>query len=102
MAHRRRGSPVSTHRLTFHHLEGPLDNSEESFDLEERGDATLLRYRGEFDYKLPLLGWLIARLYIKPRYNKAIQTHLHHLKEAAEARAARSHLLKRRQSTDAS
>ena len=36
-------------RLTFHHLTGPLDYAEESFDLEERGDATQLRNRGEFD-----------------------------------------------------
>ena len=85
-------------RLTFHHLEGPLDHPEESFDLKEKGGATELRYRGEFDYRLRLLGWLIARFYIRPRYDQAIKDHLQHLKEAAEARAARSHVFKSKSS----
>ena len=81
-------------RITFSHLEGPLDASWEEFLLEDHPQGTLLRYQGQFDYRFPLFGWFIAHLYIKPRYNRLIRDHLAHLKAAAEARAARSHVFR--------
>ena len=68
-------------RITFSHL-------------EDHPQGTLLRYQGQFDYRFPLFGWFIAHLYIKPRYNRLIRDHLAHLKAAAEARAARSHVFR--------
>ncbi len=87
-------------RLSFSHLEGPLTYSEEEFVLVERDGGMELQYRGEIECKLrfgPGLGWLTALLYVRPKYNALIRDHMDHLKDAAEARAARSHVF--RQST---
>ena len=85
-------------RLTFRHLEGPLDFAEEEFGLDERDTGTVLQYTGRIEYKvrwLPGTGWLIAMLYIRPKYDRIISSHLEKLKTAAEARAARSHVFGR-------
>ena len=86
-------------RITFQHIAGPLDYSWEEMKLsEEEEDGTLLEYSGEFEYIFPGLGWLISLAYIRPKYNATIQEHLARLKAAAEARAARSHVFRQRQS----
>ena len=85
-------------RITYRHLDGPLPYAEEEFALEEQDDATVLRYSGEFEYRvimLPGMGWLIGRLYIKSKYDAVIRDHMESLKSAAEARAARSHVFRR-------
>lgn len=87
-------------RVTFRHLEGPLDHSAEEFILEAQEEGTLLRYRGEFEYRLPVLGPLLSYLYIRPRYNAVIREHMERIKEAAEARAARSHVFRPRTSRE--
>lgn len=87
-------------RMTFHHLEGPLDYSAEAFELEAQGEGTLLRYSGEFEYRLPVLGPLVRHLYIRPRYNALIREHMERIRQAAEARAARSHVFRRRRSRE--
>ena len=84
-------------RITFCHIAGPLDHSEEEFVLTEDGDGTLLEYHGEFRYNFPVLGWFISRFYIRPKYEAVITEHMARLKEAAEARAARSHVFRRSQ-----
>ena len=85
-------------RITFTHLEGPLVFSDEEFNLVALETGTELRYRGKIECRLALLpgiGWLTAWLYVRPKYNSVIKSHMHHLKAAAEARAARSHVYRR-------
>ena len=85
-------------QVTFRHLEGPLDFAEEEFSLDEQDRGTVVRYTGRIEYKvrwLPWTGWLIAMLYIRPKYDRIISSHLEKLKTAAEARAARSHVFGR-------
>ena len=77
-------------RMTFRHLEGPLAFAEEEFNLMEQDTGTELQYRGEIEYKvrwLPGIGWLIARFYVKPKYDAVIGDHMEKLKAAAEALA---------------
>ena len=84
-------------RITFRHLEGPLVFSEEEFNLTEQDAGTELRYKGKMECRVPWMpgiGWLIAMLYVRPKYNKVIREHMKDLKVAAEARAARSHLFR--------
>ena len=44
---------------------------------------------------MPGIGWLIATLYVRRKYNSVIRLHMDALKQAAEARAARSHVFRR-------
>lgn len=81
-------------RVGFRHLDGPLSSSEEEFMLSEEDQGTRLQYQGWFEYKvrwLPGMGWLIAVLLIKGKYDGVIRDHMERLKATAEARAARSH-----------
>ena len=81
-------------RITFRHLEGPLNFVEEEFKLTEKDMGTELQYKGEIEYKVPFLpglGWLIARYYVSPKYNAVICDHTEKLKAAAETHAAGSH-----------
>ena len=85
-------------RITFRHLEGPLALAEEEFVLAEANDGTELRYAGEIEYKvhwLPGVGWLIAMFYVRGKYDAVIRNHMEKLRNAAEARAARSHVFRR-------
>ena len=85
-------------RITFRHLEGPLAFAEEEFLLMEQDKGTELQYRGEFEYRVPLMpgiGWLVGIFYVRPKYNAVIGLHMDNLKAAAEARAARSHVFRR-------
>ena len=85
-------------RITFLHLEGPLTFAEEAFNLEERDTGTELLYRGEIEYRVPWLagtGWLIAMIYVRPKYDAVIREHMEKLMVGAEARAARSHVFRR-------
>ena len=82
-------------RITFYHLKGPLAFAEEEFNFLESGDGTKLRYRGGIEFRVPWLpgiGWIIAILYVRPKYNAIIRDHMGNAKAAAEARAARSHV----------
>ena len=85
-------------RITFRHLEVPLHYSSEEFRLEEVADGTELSYRGDIQCRiawLPGVGWLIARFYVRPKYDRVIRHHMERLKIAAQARAARSHIFRR-------
>ena len=85
-------------RITFRHLEGPLHHSSEEFLLEEVAGGTRLSYRGDIQCRMawmPDMGWLVARFYVKPKYDRVIRQHMERLKIAAQARAARSHVFRR-------
>ena len=85
-------------RIAFRHLEGPLHHSSEEFLLAEVADETELSYRGDIQCRmawLPGVGWLIARFYVRPKYDRVIRRHMERLKMAAQARAARSHIFHR-------
>ena len=77
-------------RITFRALEGPLRHMEEEFRLEEDQGCTDLYYSGEFGMGYWVLGWLIARFYVKGLMRKTILDHMMEIKEASESRAARS------------
>ena len=85
-------------RITFRHLESPLSYSEEEFLLKEVEGGTALSYRGDIECRmhwLPGVGWLVAWIYVKRKYDSVIRDHMDRLKAAAEARAARSHVFRR-------
>ncbi len=85
-------------RITFRHLEGPLAYAQEEFSFLESGDGTELLYTGEIKHRVPFLpgvGWIVALLYIKPKYDAVIRAHMEKSKAAAEARAARSHVFRK-------
>ena len=84
-------------RIEFKHLEGPLDFSEEEFTLDETpGGGTLLAHSGSFIWKhFPFFGWFGGIIYTRPIYHSVIRKHFATVKEAAEARAARSHVFRR-------
>lgn len=77
-------------RVTYRHLLGPFPYALEEFVLREVPGGTELEHRGEFAVDLWWLGRLAARLYIKRAYERLVDEHMAAIKEAAEARAARS------------
>ena len=87
-------------KIEFRHLEGPLDFSEETFTLDETSEgATLLTHSGSFIWKrFPFFGWFGGVIYTRPMYHRVIRKHFESVKEAAEARAARSHVFRRQRS----
>ncbi len=88
----------SPRRVGFRHLEGPLSAAEEEFLLSDKDEGARVQYKGWFEYKVPWLpgmGWLIAVLVIKRKYDGVIRDHMEKLKVTAEARAARSHVFPR-------
>jgi len=84
-------------RITFKHLQGPLHFSEEAFAFEETEEGqTLMTHAGSFVWKrFPFLGWLGGVIYTRPMYHRVIRKHMAVVREAAEARAARSHVFRR-------
>ena len=85
-------------RISFKHLEGPLHFSEEEFSFEETGDGqTVMTHSGSFIWKtFPFFGWFGGAIYTRPMFHRVIRKHLAVVKEATEARAARSHVFRRR------
>ena len=81
-------------RIAFRHLEGPLHFSEEEFMLEETPDGgTILTHSGSFIWSpFPFFGWFGGIIYTRPMYYRVIRKHFAVVKEASEARAARSHV----------
>ena len=84
--------------IAFRHLEGPLDFSEEQFTLEETSDgSTLLTHTGSFVWsRFPFFGWFGGVIYTRPMFHRVIRKHFAAIKTASEARAARSHVFRRR------
>ena len=74
-------------RITFRHLEGPLNYSKEEFVFTEVDTGTTMTHTGEIECRmhwLPVAGWAVARFYVKPRYERLVLRHMNSLKEQAE------------------
>ena len=74
-------------RITFRHLEGPLNYSKEEFVFTEVDTGTTMTHTGEIECRmhwLPVAGWAVARFYAKPRYERLVLRHMNSLKEQAE------------------
>ena len=86
-------------RITFKHLKGPLAYAWEEFVLSDVGNGnTELVHNGEFIWKrIPLLGRLGGRFYTKPVFERTIAKHMQQIKVGCEARAARSHVFRRKE-----
>ncbi len=82
--------------IGFYHLKGPLDYVKERFILKEVEGGTELTHEGEFEWKsIPILGPLVGHLYVKRAFEKLMVRHMEELKQAIEARAARSHVYRK-------
>ena len=76
-------------RITFRHLEGPLHHSQEEFVFTETDSGTKMTHNGEIECRmhwLPGFGWMVARFYVKRRYEQLVLRHMNNLKERAEGR----------------
>lgn len=74
-------------RVTFHHLEGPLNYAFDEFTLKDVPDGTLVTYSGTIECRmhfLPGMGWLVARLYVRPKYRKLVGRHMNEMKATLE------------------
>ena len=74
-------------RVTFHHLEGPLNFAFDEFTLRDAPDGTLVTYSGTIECRihfLPGMGWLIAWLYVRPKYRKLVGRHMNEMKASLE------------------
>ena len=93
-----RGKALSpSRRLPSSISKGRYHFSEEAFTFEENdGGQTVMTHTGSFIWKrFPFFGWLGGVIYTRPMYHRVIRKHLAVVKEAAEARAARSHVFRR-------
>ena len=75
-------------RITFQHLEGPLHHASEEFRLSDVPGGTHITYRGQIECRTPFLpgvGWLLAMLYVRPKYGSVVKRHMGMLKKASEA-----------------
>ena len=84
-------------RITFEHLSGPLYYAWEEFAFEPDGDAAMtLTHTGEFVWsRFPFFGWLGGIIYTRPVFERTLVKHMAQVKQAAEARAARSRVFPR-------
>ena len=85
-------------RITFKHLKGPLHYAWEEFAFSDVDGDMEITHRGEFIWHwLPVIGWLGGRLYVKPMFEWVVEKHMQQIKVSCEARAARSHVFRKRQ-----
>ena len=85
-------------RITFRHLEGPLEYVVEEFLFRDVDDKTELVHQGEFIWRSwPVLGLLAGWFYIRPRFERVLERHMDQIPAAAESRAARSHVFRKKQ-----
>ena len=84
-------------RITFEHLSGPLHHASEAFIFEDiDGKETDLSHSGEIIWStIPFFGWFGGIIYTRPVFERTIVKHMAQVKQAAEARAARSHVFPR-------
>ena len=91
------------HRISFEHLKGPLHYAREEFILNDVDGDTELVHSGEFVWRrLPLVGWLGGILYTRPTFERTLRKHMEQIRVTCDARAARSHVFRRRESTPSS
>ena len=75
-------------RINFRHLKGQLHHASEEFRLEEVPEGTRITYKGQIECRMPFLsgiGWLVALLYVRPKYGSVVKRHMGQLKAAAES-----------------
>ena len=86
-----------TERITFKHLSGPLHYAYEKFTFDEvNGMETDLTHSGEFIWsRFPFFGWFGGIIYTRPVFERTLVKHMAQVKQAAEARAARSRVFPR-------
>ena len=78
-------------RITFRHLEGPLYHSQEEFVFTGVDSGTTMTHNGKIECRMHLLpgaGWMVARFYVKRRYERLVLRHMKSLKDRAEGKAA--------------
>ena len=78
-------------RITFRHIEGPLNHSQEEFVFSQSGASTTMTHSGVIECRmhwLPAVGWLVARFYVKRHYERLVLRHMNSLKETAEEETA--------------
>ena len=78
-------------RITFRHLEGPLHHASEEFRLSDVSEGTHITYQGQIECRTPFLpgvGWLVAFLYVRPKYGNVVKRHMGMLKKAVESPGA--------------
>lgn len=77
-------------RISFRHLRGPVPHAVEEFVLEEvDAGRTELTYRGEVGLDWWLVGWLAARYWVIPVWERQVAGHLDTVKPTVEERARR-------------
>ena len=75
-------------RITFKHIEGPLNHSQEEFQFTEDDSGTRMTHNGEIECRmhwLPVAGWIVARFYVKRHYERLVLRHMNSLKDQAES-----------------
>ncbi len=83
-------------RIDFKHLTGPFQEASEVFTFTETPDGkTVLRHTGEFVLGWPLVGRAVGSSVTKRWFERVMKRHMAQMKEAIEARAARSHVFRR-------
>src|SRR5919109_1272651 len=74
--------------ITFRHLAGPFKMAYEVFTaVALTPHETQVTYMGQYalkHYDWPIIGWLVHRFIVLPRYNVAIAQHLERVKRIAE------------------
>ncbi len=89
-------------RITFKHLSGPLHYAWEEFVYRDVDGDTEVVHNGEFIWHpFPLIGKLAGLMYTRPTFERVIEKHMKVIKDAAEERAARSHVFRRNPGTEA-
>lgn len=77
--------------IHYRWIEGPLPEVRETIlFVPLQGDKTKLIYEGTFSFRSGPLRWLIARLRVRPMFDRAVKEHLLEAKKIAEKRAART------------
>ena len=76
------------HLISFHHLRGPVPHAREEFSLEDRGQSTVLSYRGELGIDFWMLGNLAGKHWVVPEWLDKVESHMSEVKAGAEERAA--------------
>lgn len=83
-------------RIDYEWVKGPLPYVRESIAfVPKSGGPTSIVYEGEFDVAGALVARLIARLWIKSRFERIVLEHLEDAKRIAEQRAEGSHVHRR-------